>query len=858
MDRDRLKVLLDLYVDEGLNADTKQELEQILLAEPHARELFWEKIRLNTMLRQLGQESWGREQLPALSIVPTTETQAASNRVFPWNKLAVLGLSIAAILAMLMLGVWMPKDDRLSALPVDAGPRVAKVSHTERPVWVAILREAIDVHWIDEANAPSVGEAMTARRLRFESGIVEIQTNRGALITLKGPADLDVISGMEVNCRSGELRVNVPPPAHGFLVHTPSINVVDRGTSFSMNVRDDKRTEVHVIEGMVELVSREAEIPMRELHEGQSVDVMAGVYRVIPNNKVFKTDEKMLSHRKASNDHSVDAWRRRRDAIANDESCFLYFDFEGAEQNDLELVNRAANAAPSTNGTIVGCDWADGRWPGKRALEFKNLFDRVLVNVPGKHETLSCVVSVRVDAMDSWSSSLLTNLDPPTGGFRWHLSPGSDDPSAGRLGLRSHNQKNNGILDQYASDSIVRPEQFGTWMQVAFVWDSSEGIFRQYVDGKLVSSDGLRSIGGIPSALVALSHLEIGNGTLGDQDGDVSVRSFSGRIDEFAMFDRALSSQEILLLHDLDRMTWKGSDDDAEWGEEWNWVLGLKPSVGDIVYIDRKGKSHAHFQQGKSQSFSALRVGSDSDSTGELEITGGTLIADRHSSSSTRIGVAGGHGSTDQSGGKVILNTLQIGLDQGSHGTYKISGGDLIVRRGVSETVGSIEVGAKLGVGRFEVSGGSIATRVGVTLGRDDGVGNWCVYGSKADHINIGSIEDKNGFWVQNKGSSLTAFVDQNGLTAIHISKSEKISDDQDSEQKRGDVIFRAGAILDVDFAEMPQAGSWDVMKWEGKLMDEGLRFADQVDENVWSFEFVDSDQSGTEDTLRVIASPQS
>ena len=43
-------------------------------------------------------------------------------------------------------------------------------------------------------------------------------------------------------------------------------------------------------------------------------------------------------------------------------------------------------------------------------------------------------------------------------------------------------------------------------------------------------------------------------------------------------------------------------------------------------------------------------------------------------------------------------------------------------------------------------------------------------------------------------------------------------------------------------------------MSWEGDLNDHGLRFSDQVDKSVWSFEFVDTDSSGKLDTLRVTA----
>ena len=43
-------------------------------------------------------------------------------------------------------------------------------------------------------------------------------------------------------------------------------------------------------------------------------------------------------------------------------------------------------------------------------------------------------------------------------------------------------------------------------------------------------------------------------------------------------------------------------------------------------------------------------------------------------------------------------------------------------------------------------------------------------------------------------------------------------------------------------------------MRWEGALNDNGIKLAPNVDPKIWSFKFIDTDDSGTPDTLRVTA----
>ncbi|TWU45447.1 FecR protein [Novipirellula aureliae] len=861
MDTQRLEQLLDLYFDEGLSPETKAELEELLLGFPQARALFWERASLNAVLRQQGQEAWGQrdgeKELVADRVRFSNPTPTSwLNR--QWlTRQKWMSSVIAASLLVAVVGLW-----RYAFTEVDAPDSfVAQQTGNEGAIadtWVAILRKAVAVDWSDSAEAPVVGEPMASRRIQFESGLVEIQTNRGALIAVEGPADIEIVSDMEMICRNGKMRVDVPPPAHGFLVRTSNVNVVDRGTSFAMNVGEDRDAQVHVIDGLVELVSPTNAVPMRELRKGESIGVaMEGTYQDIsPTEEMFPSHEKVLSKIEAAGIRQLRSWTRRRNKIIRDPSCVVYFDFEGSQQNDTVLPNLAEKSGAATDvaldGTIVGCAWTEGRWSGKQALEFKNVFDRVLFSVPGSHRSLTCIASVRLDAMDSPLSALLMSGDDNLG-IQWQIARDEQDPTLGRLRLAHRDSSHANSMVDFRTRPIFRPQNLGTWIQLAFVWDGENQTFSQFRDGKLVSVERLKS----HEVLLKDGQLELGNWTSNGQRAQSLVRNFNGRMDEFMMFDRALRPDAIQSYQNMEDVLWSNDAGDNAWNNSENWTERIEPLRGDSVRINLEGADRAVFSEGDSRILRSIYVGSSVGEIGELEITGGSLKAvvnpDRH----TRAGVKGGEGLITQSGGYVKLNALQIGLDPGSCGVYRLLDGNLSLTRRVNalrgnEPIGSLDIGPKRGIGTFIIRGGALKTRSGVSLGREGGVGTFSVEGAAAEFIHIGSQADLDGFWRQHSRSTLKVMIDDQGVTPLSILRAR---DDGENDGIGGDVTFEADALLHVGFVGAAQTGSWDIMNWHGTLTDLGLRFADEVDQAVWRFEFVDTDASGGPDTLRVSAS---
>jgi hypothetical protein len=132
--------------------------------------------------------------------------------------------------------------------------RVADPPATAAVGTVAVLVKADDAHWGPSDNPPPTeGTPLAAGPLRLRSGQVTLNFVNGVILSVVGPAELDVRSADRVFCRRGKLRTRVPPGAEGFTVLAPGSAVVDLGTEFALNVADDGTAEVMVFEGRAEV-----------------------------------------------------------------------------------------------------------------------------------------------------------------------------------------------------------------------------------------------------------------------------------------------------------------------------------------------------------------------------------------------------------------------------------------------------------------------------------------------------------------------------------------------------------------------------------------------------------------------------
>lgn len=109
------------------------------------------------------------------------------------------------------------------------------------------------VEWKSGQEPDLLGQEGAAKRLSFQSGLVEVTYGSGVRVTLEGPADFTINDSTSGKLDSGKLVASVPKGAEGFRVDYAKGNVVDLGTEFAMDARDDGSLELGVLDGKVDL-----------------------------------------------------------------------------------------------------------------------------------------------------------------------------------------------------------------------------------------------------------------------------------------------------------------------------------------------------------------------------------------------------------------------------------------------------------------------------------------------------------------------------------------------------------------------------------------------------------------------------
>lgn len=555
MRNERLDILLDGHLDGSLSPADKTELEQMLREWEAARRQFWARASLHGLSYAAAKLNYAAETAAATANdVPPAKRVAPRGTV---NWLAwlprwglALGLSAACVVAV---GGWFllnraPVPNPTSSYNSDDGDEMAEDPSDIAPApmdthAVATLTRGAGVIWAYGTNSDlEVGAPLDPGLLRLKSGVVEIQTLSGARMILEGPAELDLVSQQEARLQYGKLSAHVPERAHGFKVQVPGLTVTDLGTEFGVNRLPERPPEVYVFQGKVELALASTRQPAQLLTQGQGVEVQKEQVLPLQTNRVQFTSANELAEReRAELQIRYAAWKQVNNEIDEDPGVLAHFNFDSDANAEGQLVNRARQASDVTGGTVTGCRQAEGRWPGKEALEFTNSEDRVQLEVPGRFSSLTYMAWIRIDSLPNRDNALaLTDLRQP-GEVHWQITRGGGL----QLSVRLPAGDNAGDWVRAFSKHGLTPERFGLWTHVAAVCDGNRRTISFYINGRLSGTKRFKKLPPLQLGMINLGNWSSREAQAGDH------REFHGRMDEFTLLGRALSSKEIYRQYEL-------------------------------------------------------------------------------------------------------------------------------------------------------------------------------------------------------------------------------------------------------------------------------------------------------------------
>jgi len=436
-------------------------------------------------------------------------------------------IALAACLVLLAAGFWGMRQWRTA----DRRQATSKA--------VAMLNQTADAQWSQGGEIPRLNAPLEPGRLRLEAGLAQVIFYSGARVVVEGPAELQLVSQNEAFCRGGRIVVEIPAQARGFRVKTPHVTLTDPGMLVGLDVKDQE-TGLHVFKGNVKLTS--ATKPAEQtVQEGTAalIERDRAIVSIAANPSTFASLFDFQARSQAAEARRYDQWRTACKRLEKDASLLLHFNFENVAPSGWQIPNIGNARAGVTDATIVGSQWTEGRWPGKRALEFQSVNDRVRLTVPGEFQSLTLSAWVSVKGLDRKINSLFMSdgFEPRT--LHWLIR------RDGVLGLTVIGA-NRADYQLVLSPAVITLEKFGMWLHLAVVVDAGAQRVLHYVNGVQVSETVLKIA---PPFRIDAAELGNWNAKGFPENDPFMIRNFSGAIDEFGLFSRALNSGEIRALY---------------------------------------------------------------------------------------------------------------------------------------------------------------------------------------------------------------------------------------------------------------------------------------------------------------------
>ncbi|GAA5504961.1 LamG-like jellyroll fold domain-containing protein [Novipirellula caenicola] len=473
------------------------------------------------------------------SVLDRSTLRVAREQLRRWAPFAAAAIAASVMIAF-WAGMW---TGRHSGTVEPQLVHVSPAAVADEPVdnSVALLNQVADVVWLGD-TIYRVGDSVASNAtLHLESGLVQLQFFRGAILTLEGPAKLEIRDANHVMLHAGNAWAKVPVPARGFTVLTPETKIVDLGTEFGVRTTPGEPTEVHVFDGLVELYDPSAADDAPSLHElvtGQSISVDAEGQSIRHAKPIIAmpSETRLQQNTDKRRQQSFERWQRWSAEIRDDPRVLMYYDFSAPDASSTTLRNQASDGEQA-DGSVIGCAWTEGRWPAKSALDFKRPSDRVRFHLAGEYESITLAAWVRVDGLDRLLSSLLLTDGWDAGEVHWQFD------QQGQLGLSVSQAA--GVAWRY-TPPLVDLTRLGQWIHVASVFDGRSKTVRHYFNGQRVPCEASLDYDGP----LRIGDAELCNWGRPVDKNSHAIRNFNGRMDEFLMFGVALDDAEISTIYE--------------------------------------------------------------------------------------------------------------------------------------------------------------------------------------------------------------------------------------------------------------------------------------------------------------------
>ncbi|WP_417377705.1 FecR family protein [Gimesia sp.] len=247
--------LLCRLADGSLDKADAELLESLLIDQPERQALYLEYMWLDSSLIELGGVS---KNAPELNLQRSRQKKSLA-----FSVLALTACTLACLLVILLVLPALESRNQFAENKAAESDLPSKTveSATIKNTPKELVSEARFIAGHRTVFRGSNSPMLIGSRLHFsehymlQEGLIKILFPSGAEVILSAPAQFQVVKNDELIVNLGKCSVYAPKGAEGFEVTTPTSEVVDLGTRFSVAVAEDGSSNVAVVEGEAEISS---------------------------------------------------------------------------------------------------------------------------------------------------------------------------------------------------------------------------------------------------------------------------------------------------------------------------------------------------------------------------------------------------------------------------------------------------------------------------------------------------------------------------------------------------------------------------------------------------------------------------
>lgn len=505
-----------------LNEQASRRLAEILKSDPDALRFYIDYCQTHAIL------AWEHGVLGGLndcaSAPAMDEKRPLGRRPLYRSKWA---WAVAASILLAVIAIW--PASRTSRSPT--GRPMAWESR--EPVGTVVRSVGGQLSVTDLGRSLSVGDSLRTGDYLLKDGVVELGFGDQVVLVAESPACFSIPSSMQVVLEEGKITARVLATGTEFRVDTPDAEVIDFGTEFAVDVTADLKTEVHVFDGRVDVkpVCGPDADPVHLLaNRATCVDRACSIPRGIdcdPTRFIRSLDEPTARYAE----------------MIQELGPVMYFRMTPPEDGRTLLdVGPDALHGKIERDSETASLFAAGRvgqalhLGGPSAKEYA-----VVPDYPkAESDALTVMAWILADSRPRWASIAKNWTKDPGKNFggQFHFGLYHDE---GDLEAHVHNSKGEEV---WVREEGV-PLPLGQWHHVAFVMDGN--TLTLYRNGAAVAKSPCEGLGTFaPPAL--------GIGAKLDENAQAEDRKstgfWDGRIDELAVFNRALAPEQIQTLYE--------------------------------------------------------------------------------------------------------------------------------------------------------------------------------------------------------------------------------------------------------------------------------------------------------------------